>query len=80
MFEVTLQKGKKPLVKTNYHVEVEETKRGTYYTLVDGLGGEDAMIHVRDNKIVWLSGANQYLSQILKVHPKLGELELCIED
>lgn len=79
MFEITLEKGKKPLSKTKYHVEVEKTNRGIYYTLVDGLGGENATIQVRDNKIVWFSGANRYLLVILKVYPELDELQFSIE-
>jgi len=76
MFEIIFEKGKRPVVKSDSHVEVEETKQGTFYNLVDGLGGDSATIQVMNNKIVWTFGSNKDLGKILEIHSELGDFEI----
>ena len=80
MFEITLEKGKRSVVKTTHSVVVETTKRVTYYSLVDGFGGEDAFIRVTNNVIKFVCGAERYLMAIFKAYPELLKLSFDLED
>lgn len=73
---ITFEK-KKISIETNYMFSIDLTKRGTYYTLIDNMGGEEAMIHVNNsNQICFWSGKPAARAIIFEHFPKLKKLQI----